>query len=114
MNTTESWEATWLPWHGNCKDAKSKLLVHAHAFNGLTEAGQGDDYYGTSVDLVYSQKINKFSSVKVGYSQSFLDDDFADARAGGEADDIQNWGWVMLIVKPNLFKWKKEKENEVK
>ena len=105
---------------------KAKLLVHAHAFNGLTEAGNGDDYYGTSVDLVFSQKINKYASVKVGYSQSFLEDDFADARSNFgrdadaiaanpfEADDIQNWGWVMLIVKPNLFKWKKEKENEVK
>ena len=92
---------------------KAKFLAHAHLFKGLTEVGQGDDIYGTSIDLVYIQPINKWANIKVGYSQSFFDDDFADERAvSGDADDIQNWGWVQLTIKPNLFKWKKPAETK--
>ena len=97
---------------------KSKLLTKVHMFSGMEDGAANGlaydaGYYGTSVDLVYIQKITPYANLKVGYSQSFLDGDFADARAGGEADDLQNWGWMMLTVKPNLFKWKKE-EKEVK
>lgn len=91
---------------------KSKLLTKVHYFSTAAEGAVYDGYIGTSVDLVYIQKINSYANVKVGYSQSFLDSDFADARAGGEADEIQNWGWVMLTVKPNLFKWKKNTETK--
>jgi len=95
--------------------AKSTLLTKVHFFSGLEDAAaNGIAYesgaYGTSVDLVFTQKITPYAKLNVGYSQSFLDDDFADARAGGKADSMQNWGWVMLTVKPNLFKWKKPTE----
>ncbi|GAA0727676.1 alginate export family protein [Aquimarina litoralis] len=94
---------------------KSTLLTKAHYFSGLEDAAfNGTPYeassYGTSVDLVFTQKITSYAKLNIGYSQSFLNDDFANARAGGEADSIQNWGWVMLTVNPNLFKWNKSKE----
>ncbi len=96
---------------------KSKLITAAHLFSGLEDAPTNgvlvdSGYYGTAVDLVFVQKINKYSNIKVGYSQTFFDDDFADARANGDADDIQNWGWVQLTIKPNLFKWKKPAETK--
>jgi len=94
---------------------KAKLLTKAHYFSTATEKlanAPYEGYLGTSIDLVYIRKITSYANVKVGYSQSFLDSEFADARAGGEADDVQNWGWVMLTVKPNLFKWKKPAETK--
>ena len=92
---------------------KSTLLTKVHYFSGLEDAAfNGIAYesgaYGTSVDLVLTQKITPYAKLNVGYSHSFLNDEFADARAGGTAADIQNWGWVMLTVNPNLFKWKKD------
>lgn len=92
--------------------AKSKLVTALHYFSTAEDGANYDGYIGTAVDLVFVQKINAYSNVKVGYSQSFLDDDFADARAGGEADSVQNFGWVMLTIKPNIFKWKKPAETK--
>ncbi len=90
------------------KTGKSSSFIPAiHYFSAAKTPSGVDSYLGTAIDLVFKQKINSYANVIVGYSQSFLDSDFADGRAGGEADDIQNWGWVMLTIKPNLFKWKK-------
>ena len=90
---------------------KSKLLTKLHYFGGLTDQVAYDKgYYGTEIDLVYSQGITKYANIKLGYSHAFLDDDFANARAGGEQDGVQNWVWTMLTVKPNIFKWKKPVE----
>ncbi len=97
---------------------KSKLVTKLHYFSTAAEGAVYDGYIGTSVDLVYIQKINSYANVKVGYSQSFLNSDFADARASRgsnvalEADSVQNWGWVMLTINPNLFKWKKPVETK--
>ena len=86
---------------------KSKVLTKLHYFSGASET----DYLGTSLDVVYTQGITPYAIIKLGFSNSLLDDDFADARvrnSGEEASSIQSWGWIMLTVKPNLFKWKKE------
>lgn len=97
---------------------KSKLIGFLHYFQGAADArSDEDDYLGTAIDLVFSQGITPYADIKIGYSQSFLNDDFANRRANFgrdldtlpavEADSVQNWGWVMLTIKPNLFKWKK-------
>ncbi len=88
---------------------KSKLLTQVHYFSTASDVAF-DGYLGTEVDLVFIYKINEYANVKVGYSQSFLDDTFADVRAEATAANIQNWGWVMLTVKPNLFTYKKTVE----
>jgi len=98
--------------------AKSKLVTALHYFSTAEDGASYDGYIGTAVDLVFVQKINAYSNVKVGYSQSFLDSNFADARASRgsavplEADSVQNFGWVMLTIKPNIFKWKKPAETK--
>ena len=88
---------------------KSKLLAKAHYFSTATDVNY-DGYLGTELDLVYIQKINAYSNIKVGYSQAFLDETFSNSRTAGSADATQNWGWVMLTIKPNLFKYKKTAE----
>ncbi|WP_010179913.1 alginate export family protein [Aquimarina agarilytica] len=94
--------------------AKSKLIGFVHNFSAADAPSGFDKNLGTAVDLVYAQGITPYANVKVGYSQSFLGDDFADARTGGNPDSNQSWGWVMLTIKPNLFKWKKEAAPEAK
>ncbi|WP_010523421.1 alginate export family protein [Aquimarina agarivorans] len=100
--------------------AKSKLIGFVHNFSAADARDGMDSNLGTSVDLVYVQGITPYANIKVGYSQSFLGDDFANARASRgndiplEADSNQSWGWVMITVNPNIFKWKKEAAPEAK
>jgi len=97
---------------------KSKLIGFLHYFNAAADMpSDGDKYLGTAVDLVYVQGINKYANIKIGYSQSFLSDDFLALKKGpstpiasGQEAEVQNWGWVMLTINPNLFKWKKPTE----
>lgn len=93
--------------------AKSKLVGFAHYFSAAADtADDFDSYLGTSIDLVYIKGITPYANIKVGYSHSFLADDFANSRANNNPSDTQNWGWVMLTVNPNLFKWKKEDKSK--
>lgn len=96
---------------------KSSLLAKLHYFSTASDVAF-DGYLGTELDLVYTHKITPYAKINVGYSHAFLDSTFADSRANFgrdltvldplEADSLQNWGWVMLTVNPNFFKWKKE------
>lgn len=100
--------------------ATSKLVGMLHYFNAAADLpNDGDGYLGTAIDLVFVKKINSYANLKIGYSQSFLSDDFLALPKGGatfadpnDAADVQNWGWVMLTVNPNLFKWKKPVETK--
>ncbi len=104
--------------------AKSKLIGFVHNFSAAEAPSGFDKNLGTSIDLVFSQGITPYANIKIGYSHSFLEDDYLalDTRPGdasnaipnGQGADAQNWGWVMLTIKPNLFKWKKEAAPEAK
>ncbi len=90
--------------------AKSTLLVKAHQFLAAQDNPNLADTFGTEIDLVFKTPIVKGATLLVGYSQAFLDDDFLAQRGvtPGTESDFQAWGWTMLVIKPNLFKWKKE------
>ncbi len=91
--------------------AKSTLLVKAHQFLAAEDNDSLADTFGTEIDLVFKTPIVKGATLLVGYSQAFLDDDFINDRGIANADlasDFQAWAWTMLVIKPNLFKWKKE------
>jgi len=101
--------------------AKSKLVSAIHYFNAAADLpGDADKYLGTALDFVFVQGINKYANLKIGYSHSFLSDDFLQLNTQapgsdnsipeGQEADVQNWGWVMLTINPNLFKWKKPVE----
>ncbi|WP_332912266.1 hypothetical protein [Algoriphagus boritolerans] len=46
--------------------------------------------------------------MNLGYSQFFESESMTDIKGGVEPAQTQNWGWIQLIVNPNLFKhtWK--------
>ncbi len=86
--------------------AKSKLLAKAHYFSAAQSIDGVDDYFGTEIDIVYSHKILPYATLKIGYSQLFASDDFLATRLpSGSESGLQNWGWAMLVVKPNFLKW---------
>ena len=89
---------------------KSTLMIKAHQFLGAEDVAGLADNFGTEIDLVFKTPVVKGATLIVGYSQAFLDDDFLANRrvTPGTESDIQAWAWTMLVIKPNLFKWKKE------
>ncbi len=84
---------------------KSNLLVSAHYFATAEDLGDEDDYLGTEIDIVFTQKVLPFATLKVGYSHMFASDTMEVLKNVSNPKDAQYWGWAMLVVKPNLLKW---------
>ncbi len=85
---------------------KSSLLIKAHYFAGAESLGDDiDDYLGTEIDLVFTQKLLPFATLKIGYSHMFASDSMEILKGVTDPASAQNWGWAMLIVKPNFLKW---------
>jgi len=58
---------------------------------------------GTELDLVLGYKWTKDISFNVGYSQMFATETMEVLKAGNK-DNANNWAWLMITVKPSLFK----------
>ena len=58
---------------------------------------------GTELDLVLGYKWTKDISFNVGYSQMFATETIEVLKAGNK-DNANNWAWLMITVKPSLFK----------
>ncbi|MEP0266633.1 hypothetical protein [Dokdonia sp.] len=83
---------------------KSNLLVKAHYFGANADlTGDEDKYLGTEIDLVYTQNLMKFVKLNVGYSHMFASESMSLIKGGRPHDNTNNWGWVRLIINPNLF-----------
>ncbi|MBP2833616.1 alginate export family protein [Aquimarina sp. U1-2] len=85
---------------------KSSLLLKAHYFAGAESLVDGiDDYLGTELDIVFTQKLISFAALKLGYSHMFASDSMEILKEVPQPADAQYWGWAMLVVKPNFLKW---------
>ncbi|MGB0850484.1 MAG: hypothetical protein ACPGTP_04510, partial [Bacteroidia bacterium] len=60
-----------------------------------------DPYLGSEVDVYGTYKLNKTVSMKAGYSQ-FLTSETLHAVKGGDVNEMNSWGWLMIIVKPKF------------
>lgn len=84
---------------------KSSLLLKGHYFAANADlTGGADKYLGTEVDVVYTQKLIKNVKLNVGYSHMFASESMSLIKGGRPNDNTNNWGWVQLIINPNLFK----------
>ncbi|MBR9855588.1 MAG: alginate export family protein [Algicola sp.] len=84
---------------------KSRLLVKGHYFASNADLiGDADKYLGTEVDLVYTQQLITHVKLNVGYSHMFASESMGLIKDGRPNDNTNNWGWVQLIINPNLFK----------
>lgn len=82
---------------------KSNLLFTYHNFAAAADlAGTSDKQLGSELDIVYSYKLQKDISLKMGYSQLFASEGM-EILKGNTDDNTNNWGWVMLTIKPSLF-----------
>lgn len=85
------------------KRNRLSLTGFAHIF--LAAAAPGPDlenYLGTEVDLVAAYSLSPMVSVNLGYSQMFAGETM-EALKGGNRNEIQNWAWLMIVVKPTFL-----------
>jgi hypothetical protein len=97
------------------KKGKINAGIDAHFFQAaaavmdpvaLAETGEISEMsssLGTEIDLSFGAKINQDVMLKAGYSH-LIATDTMEALKGGDANETQNWGYVMIIFKPELLK----------
>ncbi|NNE54956.1 MAG: hypothetical protein HKN32_02970 [Flavobacteriales bacterium] len=82
---------------------KSKLSATAHHFSTMKPfSNDVEQQLGAELDVVFIHKINKDVIVKAGYSQLFATEGMEVLKNNTDRN-TNVWGWVMLVVKPNLF-----------
>lgn len=79
---------------------KSKLNIAFHNFSAAAEFS--DKQLGNELDIVYAYKLQKYVSLKAGYSHMFASDGM-EILKGNTDGNTNNWGWVMIVIKPTLF-----------
>lgn len=95
--------------YGGLNHAKGQwsFATAIHLFSTAADLYLGpekqDKYLGTEVDLSVGYKYSKSVLIKAGYSHMFATDSM-EALKGGDKDETQNWGWVMVVFKPNFLK----------
>ncbi|MGQ1908499.1 alginate export family protein [Marinifilum sp. RC60d5] len=81
----------------------SAIHYFATAADLYTGVEKQDNYLGTEIDLSVGYNYSKSVLLKAGYSHMFANDSM-EALKGGDSSETQNWGWVMLVFKPNFLK----------
>ncbi|WP_103069427.1 alginate export family protein [Aquimarina sediminis] len=82
---------------------KSTLNIAAHNFMTASDL-PGDDskQLGSEIDLVYSYNFQKNINIKAGYSHLFASDGMEILKNNSDGN-TNNWGWIMVTIKPTLF-----------
>lgn len=99
--------------YANLKFALKKfnLTITPHLFSAaetvlLDGINKMNDYLGTEIDLVATYKFQKDINLNAGYSQLFASNTM-EVLKGGNGDKTQNWAWIMIVIKPEVFSLKK-------
>ena len=81
---------------------KSNLYVGIHNFSTAAESTTVKKQLGNEIDLVYAYKLQKFVTLKAGYSH-MLPSKGMETLKSNTSGATSNLGWVMLVIKPTLF-----------
>ncbi|MFA8433678.1 MAG: alginate export family protein [Marinifilaceae bacterium] len=85
---------------------KVSFSTALHIFASQADLMKGtekmDSYLGTEIDLSLGYKYSKSLVIKAGYSQMFASESM-EVLKGGDKGEANNWGWVMLVFKPNFL-----------
>ncbi len=61
-----------------------------------------DSGLGTEIDLFVGFDLARGVKLKTGYSQMFATETM-EALKGGNKEEVQNWGWMMVTMKPKFL-----------
>ena len=86
---------------------KSNLTAFVHNFSAAADINATvSKQLGTEIDLTYAYQYTKEIGFKAGYSQMFASEAM-EVLKGNFDNNTNNWGWVMVTIKPTLFTSKK-------
>ena len=83
---------------------KSSLYIGIHNFSAAAKRNNIDNQLGNELDFVYAHKLQKNVMLKAGYSHFFAAEGMEALPNGNNSGATNNLGWVMLVIKPTLFK----------
>jgi hypothetical protein len=82
---------------------KSTLNVGVHNFMAAADLPADESkQLGTEIDFVYSYDFQKNINIKAGYSHLFASDGMEILKNNSDGN-TNNWGWIMVTIKPTLF-----------
>lgn len=79
------------------------FFSHAGIINPDIPAEDMPKFLGVELDLYGGYKINEFSQFRFGYSKMFASESL-EVLKGGSRKEANHWAWLMIIIKPVLFK----------
>lgn len=79
------------------------FFSHAGLINPENPAEDMSKFLGVELDLFVGYKINEFSQLRFGYSKMFASESM-EVLKGGSRNEANHWAWLMIIIKPVLFK----------
>ncbi|TVR75207.1 MAG: hypothetical protein EA408_00700 [Marinilabiliales bacterium] len=82
--------------------------LHAFISEGeILIAGGGREgerqYLGTEIDIFAGYTLFEQATVRAGYSQMFATEAMERLK-GGSKDEVNNWVWLMLVLRPSFLK----------
>lgn len=82
---------------------KTDFTIRVHNFNAAADmVNNGSKRLGTEADLAFNYSFSQAVNIKAGYSHMFAAKGMEHLKNNFD-DNINNWGWVMVTVKPTLF-----------
>lgn len=83
---------------------KSNLYVGIHNFSAAAKRTNTGKQLGHEFDFVYAYKLQQDVMLKAGYSHFFAADGMENLPNGNSSGATNNLGWLMVVIKPTLFK----------
>ena len=84
-------------------NTNSSFTAFLHNFSAAADINAtASKQLGNELDVVYSYKLSKEINIKAGYSHLFAANSMKLLK--GNFDNTNNWSWIMITIKPNLFK----------
>ncbi|QCX41102.1 hypothetical protein FF125_17910 [Aureibaculum algae] len=82
---------------------KTDFSIRVHNFNAAADmASNASKQLGTEADLAFNYNFSEAINIKAGYSQMFASEGMEYLKNNFD-DNMNNWGWVMVTIKPTLF-----------
>jgi len=92
--------------------SKAAISMAFHNFSVAADfAPNTSRYLGNELDVVVAYPLNPSVVFKAGYSQLWAEKGMEVLKASADGN-VNNWGWVMVVVKPNLFNSENLKKDE--
>lgn len=95
----------------NYKKDKWSLTLMPHVFNTAAtlstfvyfESKDQSSYLGTEIDFSAAYAFSPEVTIEAGYSHLFASESMQMLKIDGNYENMQNWAWLMLTVKPVFF-----------